>query len=59
MTSFFFRYSSITGFGTVFNGHEKLTQLGQKNVLRVTTKEIDETKLITEIPINPKRAIKP
>ncbi|UCC39217.1 MAG: hypothetical protein JSV96_15650, partial [Candidatus Aminicenantes bacterium] len=30
ITSFFFRYSSITVLGTVFSGHEKLTHVEQK-----------------------------
>ena len=38
MTSFFFRYASTTGLGTVFSGLEMLTNFGQKKVLWVFTK---------------------
>jgi hypothetical protein len=48
----------ITGFETLFKGHEKLTQLGQKKIKRVLTKEKLAIKLAAVIAINPKSDIK-
>ena len=59
ITSFFIRYSSTTGLGTVFSGQEKLTHLEQKKILRVETKEVLVIRLAIVIPISPKSEIMP